>query len=71
MPTMPPGLAGTIPVYKPCPGRNFQFCTHGIVIYIVSIYQKSVFFSLLKKFSPDQLFTVQSYLFLGTFANAI
>ena len=29
--------------------RNFQFCTHGIVIYIFLIYQKSKFFSLLKK----------------------
>ena len=33
-------------------GRNFQFCTHGIVIYIFSIYQKSKFF-----FSSQTIFT--------------
>ena len=36
-------------------GRNFQFRTHGIVIYIFSIYQKSKFFSLLKKLSLSSL----------------
>ena len=37
------------------PGCNFQFCTQGIVIYIFSVYQKSKFFSLLKKFSFSSL----------------
>ena len=55
---------------------NFQFCTHGIVIYIFSIYQKSKFFSLLKKFSLSSLQLIYfyvhlPYLFFGTFANAI
>ena len=37
------------------PECNFQFCTQGIVIYIFSIYQKSKFFSLHKKFSFSSL----------------
>ena len=37
------------------PGGNFQFCTQEIVIYIFSIYQKSKFFSLFKKFSFSSL----------------
>ena len=45
----------TRPVRMRLPERNFQFCTHEIVIYIFSIYQKSKFFSLLKKFSLRSL----------------
>ena len=39
-------LPGSVPL---CPRRNFQFCTHRIVIYIFSTDQKSKIFSLLIK----------------------
>ena len=45
-----------------CGGRNFQFYTQGIVIYIFSIYQKSKFF-LCSKNSHSALYNSIVFIF--------
>ena len=48
--------------HLPKPGGNFQFCTQGIVIYILLIYQKSKFF-LCSKNSPSGPYSLIMFTF--------